>query len=104
MADNIFDLTDDNFDDKIKSGKWVIDFWATWCNPCRMQGRLLEAGAAELAAAGINIGKVNVDEASKLAMRFGVQSIPTLLLYKDGQQVQEFVGVQQVSKLLEELK
>lgn len=101
MIDN---LTAENFDSAIAEGNWVVDFWATWCGPCRMQGKLLENGAEMLEKAGIKIGKVNTDEEQELAVRFGILSIPTLLLFRDGQKVAEFVGVQQLSTLAEAFK
>jgi thioredoxin 1 len=100
----IVNLTAKNFDSSVAEGAWVIDFWATWCGPCRMQGKLLENGAAMLEERGIKIGKVNVDEEQELAMRFGILSIPTLLVYKDGQKINSFVGVQQLSTLAEAIK
>ncbi|AEV30384.1 thioredoxin [Sphaerochaeta pleomorpha str. Grapes] len=71
----------------------VVDFWATWCGPCRMQGGILEQLDKEYAADKVKICKVNVDEEGELAATFGVQSIPTLLFYKDGKITNKAVGV-----------
>ena len=100
----IVNLTAKDFDSTIAEGAWVIDFWATWCGPCRMQGKLLDNGAALLEAQGIKIGKVNVDEEQELALRFGILSIPTLLVFKDGQKLHSFVGVQQLATIAEAFK
>ena len=98
MAGNIKELTDQNFDDTVKSGVVLIDFWAPWCGPCRMQGQILEEVAGEIGDKA-TIAKVNVDEAPSVASRFGVQAIPTLVLLKDGEEQNKFVGVQQAGSL-----
>ena len=71
----------------------LIDFWAPWCGPCRMQGPILDEVARTVGAKAI-VAKVNVDEEPMLASQFGVQSIPTLVILKDGRIQQRFVGVQ----------
>ena len=100
----IVNLTSKDFDAAIAEGMWVVDFWATWCGPCRMQGKLIDNGAAMLEESGIKIGKVNVDEEQELSMRFGILSIPSLLLFRDGQKINSFVGVQQLSTIAEAFK
>nr|WP_321307445.1 thioredoxin [uncultured Sphaerochaeta sp.] len=70
----------------------VVDFWAPWCGPCRMQGPILEQLDKELDGK-MKVVKVNVDDEGELAMTFGVQSIPTLLFYKDGKVVDKAIGV-----------
>lgn len=92
-------LNSQSFDNAIAQGTTLVDFWAPWCGPCRMQLPILE----ELASAvgeGVTIGKVNVDECPDLAARFAVRSIPTLVLFKDGEPVKQFIGVQDKSTLL----
>ena len=69
----------------------LVDFWASWCGPCKMLSPLVDA-LAETRKDSLAVGKVNVDEAGDLAMRFGVQSIPTLLLFKDGELIDKSVG------------
>ena len=77
----------------------VVDFWAAWCGPCRMQGTILEQLDKELGADKAKIVKVNVDEEGELAATFGVQSIPTLLFYKDGKVINKAVGVRDAAAL-----
>ena len=100
----IKELTAVNFNDATSTGTWLVDFWATWCGPCRMQGRIIDENLEALNNAGLQIGKVNVDDQTGLAMRFKVLSIPTLLIIKNGQIVKQFVGVQQLGTLLEAAK
>ncbi len=80
------------FDGFIAGGAALVDFWATWCGPCRMQAPILEQLDAELGGS-VKIGKVDVDEEPELARRFGVMSIPTLIAFKDGKPVSKSVGV-----------
>ena len=81
----------------------VVDFWAAWCGPCRMQGQILEQLEKEMGADELKIVKVNVDEEGELAMTFGVQSIPTLLFYKDGKVVNKAVGVRDAATIKKSL-
>ncbi|ADY13996.1 thioredoxin [Sphaerochaeta globosa] len=81
----------------------VVDFWAAWCGPCRMQGTILEQLDKEITADQAKIVKVNVDEEGELAGTFGVQSIPTLLFYKDGKVVNKAVGVRDAAALRKSL-
>ncbi|MBR6471820.1 MAG: redoxin domain-containing protein [Victivallales bacterium] len=99
MSEKLVNLTTAAFDQAIAQGTWIVDFWATWCAPCRMQGKLIDDHLDELAAAGATVGKVNVDDEPELAARFGVMSIPTLLIFKGGEQVRSFVGVQTIETL-----
>ena len=82
----------------IKAGVVLIDFWAPWCGPCRMQGPILEQIVGKVE--GAKIAKLNVDEAPAVAAKFGIMSIPTLIVLKDGQPVKQFVGVQQADTLV----
>ena len=93
MSAGIIELNDSNFDAETKTGVILIDFWAPWCGPCRMQGPILEQIAGQVE--GAKIAKLNVDEAPALAAKFGVMSIPTLVILKDAQPVKQFIGVQQ---------
>lgn len=96
------DLTANEFNDAVAVGEklLVIDFWASWCGPCMMLGPVVEQLAEELDGK-VTVGKVNVDEEQELAVKFGVMSIPTLVLFKDGSEVARSVGVVPKAKLLE---
>ena len=102
MSAGILELNDNNFAAETKTGVVLVDFWAPWCGPCRMQGPILEQIVGKVA--GAKIAKLNVDEAPAIAAKFGVQSIPTLLVLKNGRVVQQFVGVQQAPALIAALE
>jgi len=102
MSEKVIELTVDNFNDSIASGTVLVDFWAPWCGPCKMQTPILDKVADAVGDKAV-IAKVNVDEHAPLAAQFGVRSIPTLLLFKDGEKVQDFIGVQQEATLVEAL-
>jgi thioredoxin 1 len=104
MSANITNLTDSTFDEVVKSASVpvVVDFWADWCGPCKMIAPILEE------IAGDNVGKVkivklNVDENPDLARRFDVMSIPTLIVFKDGEAQKRMVGAKGKGQLLQEL-
>ena len=96
------DLKEAEFNDLIKTGKVIVDFWATWCGPCKMQGALIEQKFVP-ENPEIEVLKVNVNEEPGLAARFGVMSIPTLLLYKDGALVEQIVGLTKPDEILAKL-
>lgn len=88
-SENIVVLNDANFDGEIASGRMLVDFWASWCGPCRSMAPVVE----EIAAEGkVRVGKLNVDEASATASRFNVMSIPTFVLFQDGKEQKRVVG------------
>ena len=89
----VIEITKDNFASEVlESDKTVLlDFWATWCGPCRMISPVVDEIAGE--RADIKVGKVNVDEQPDLSEQFGIMSIPTLLVFKNGKKVNESVGV-----------
>ena len=95
--------TNTSFDELLTDGKLVIvDFWATWCGPCRMLSPLLDEVEEEMADK-ITVVKVNVDDADEIAMRYRIMSIPTLLFFKDGQLVDKSVGAMPKSALVEKI-
>ena len=96
----LMNLNVHNFDKTIADRITLIDFWAPWCGPCRIQGPILDK-VAQSVKGRAQIAKVNVDEVRALAGRFNVQSIPTLILFKDGNEVQRFIGVQSHETLVE---
>lgn len=102
MADVI--VTDQNFDSEVLgSDKPVlVDFWAPWCGPCRVQGPIVEDVATAVAGKA-KIGKMNVDENPQTSMKYGIMSIPTIMIFKGGTVVKQFVGVQSKDTLLGEL-
>ena len=95
-------LNKDNFEQSISSGVALVDFWAEWCGPCKMQLPIIEEFSSEMEGKAI-IGKVNVDEELELAQSFGIQSIPTLILFKDGKPVKKLVGLHSKESLYEEV-
>ncbi len=91
-------LTENNFDSFTAEGKVLVDFWATWCGPCRMQAPVLEQLDKEMGDT-LKIAKVNVDEEPGLAARFGIMSIPTLLVMRDGKAESVRVGLHNLEQL-----
>ncbi|ANE48680.1 thioredoxin [Paenibacillus swuensis] len=95
-------LTKETFDQTIASGTTLVDFWAPWCGPCKIQLPIVDELAGELAGRA-NITKVNVDDQPELASQFNVMSIPTLLIFKDGELQNKLVGLQSKEALLAKL-
>ena len=86
-------ITDATFEAETKEGLVLVDFWATWCGPCRMQAPILEKLSQELSEDELKILKMDVDKNPNTARAFGIMSIPTLLFKKDGQVVKQVAGV-----------
>jgi len=91
-------ITDKIFDKTISKGVSLVDFWATWCKPCRLQAPIIEQLATEYKGK-IKFYKMDVDENYNVPNRFKIASIPTLIVFKDGVQVEKFVGLQDLSTL-----
>ena len=92
-------ITKENFEAEVlkASGTVLIDFWATWCGPCRMLSPIVDQVAAEHPE--VKVGKINVDEQPELAQQFDIMSIPTLLVFRNGQKVNESVGLSPQEKV-----
>ena len=103
MTGKVIELTEGDFEETIRTGITLVDFWAPWCAPCRTQGPICEQVAKKLESRA-KVAKLNVDEASDTAGRYGIRAIPTLIIFKDGATVQQFVGVQQESELISAIK
>ena len=98
MEDLVQIVESDNFVAVTQSGVVLVDFFATWCRPCRMQSAILEQIAPDFAGRA-KIIKVNTDRSQDIAGKYGVQSIPTLVILKNGEKIGQFIGVQQVETL-----
>ncbi|MBU0706320.1 thioredoxin [Patescibacteria group bacterium] len=95
-------ITDANFKEKvldIKDKPVLVDFWAPWCGPCQMQGPIIDELASEIGDKAV-IGKVNVDDSQEAAGKYGIMSIPALIIFKDGEAVENMVGVHHKDDLL----
>ncbi len=94
-SDKIITLTDQNFENEVKESQTpiLVDFWAEWCAPCRMVAPVLDELAEEFDGK-VKIGKLNVDQNRSVAAQYGVMSIPTLILFKNGELVEQMVGAQ----------
>ncbi len=92
-TNNTLELNARNFDEETSHGLSMVDFWAPWCGPCRMMGPIIDALAGEMEGQ-LKIAKVNVDENETLAARFGVMTIPSIFIMRDGEVLKQFVGVQ----------
>ncbi len=90
----VIEITSENFEEKVLKAQQpvLVDFWASWCGPCKMLSPIVDK-MAEAYAGKLTVGKVNVDEQPEIAARFGIMSIPTLILFKDGQKVDVSIGL-----------
>ncbi len=104
MVEGMLTLTEQTFDEEIKGTDTpvLVDFWAEWCGPCKMIAPVLDQIALDHPGT-LRIGKINIDENLELARRFNVMSIPTLILFKDGEVQLRIIGAKGKGQLLEEL-
>ena len=104
MADSTITLSETTFDEEINSASTpvLVDFWAEWCGPCKMIAPILDEIASEQEGR-LTVAKLNVDDAPDIARRFGVMSIPTLILFNDGEPAKRVVGAKPKAALLGEL-
>ena len=99
----IKELTQENFSEAINAQKPIlVDFWASWCGPCRMLSPVIDSLSEEYDAQ-IDVGKVNVDEQGALAAQFGIASIPTVILFKDGKETKRLIGVHDADDYRDEI-
>lgn len=97
------ELSTAEFDAAVASGKTVVDFYASWCGPCKMMAPVLEAASGEYK--DIRFVKVDVDKSAELAMRYKIMSVPTLMIFKDGEETQKSIGAisgEELAKLLKD--
>lgn len=102
MAKNVSELSSNNFKEFISKGTAIVDFWAPWCGPCKMMAPIFEEISKELKDK-IKFGKVNVDDEPELAQEFDVMSIPTLIIFKNGEQLDRLIGLMDKKEILEKI-
>lgn len=101
--EGIINLTDKNFQHQTRNKIILVDFWASWCGPCRMMAPVLNEIAGELKG-NYHVGKVNVEQYQSLSQKFKVRGIPTMVLFKNGVEVNRFVGVKSKEFLIKQIK
>jgi thioredoxin 1 len=99
---NEYTFTDDNFLETVGQGVSLVDYWAPWCAPCRMQGPIIEKLADQFDGQA-RIGKMNVDENNQTPASLGIKAIPTMILFKDGREVERFMGLRKEEELSQAL-
>ena len=99
---NVFN--EDNFENEVlkSTGKVLVDFYADWCGPCKIMSPVIDKISEEVE--NVKVGKVNVDEAGEIAQKYNIMSIPTIIIFKDGNPVRSFVGVTSKEEILADLK
>jgi thioredoxin 1 len=102
-SENVKILTDANFAKTISNGVSLVDFWAAWCGPCKVVGPIINELADEIDGKA-NICKLDIDKNQATAQKYGIQSIPTILIFKDGKQVDKLVGVKPKRALMKALQ
>jgi thioredoxin 1 len=99
----VIHLTEENFEATVANGVTLIDFWATWCGPCKMLAPILDEVAAEIGDEAV-IAKVDIDEARDLAIQCQVRSVPAVFIYKDGEIVNQFVGIRDKQFIIDAIR
>ena len=104
MGGKTLEITDDNFQSEVVNSQEavLVDFWAPWCGPCRQIAPLIDQLADEYAGS-VKIGKLNIDENPQVTSQYGIQSIPTLMVFKGGEVAERFVGIPPRTRLTEAL-
>lgn len=98
----LLSLNEENFEKSVEKGVCIVDFWAIWCGPCRTMGPIVEDIAEEMT--DINVYKLNVDDYPDLTAKYDIMSIPTIIIFKDGEEVDQTVGVVSKSVLANKIK
>lgn len=100
----VIKLTSENFDSEVlkNEGTFLVDVYADWCGPCKVMSPLID-GLAEENLPNVKVGKLNIDEAEEIATRYGIMSIPTFLIFKNGQMVKSFIGVTDINEIKQAL-
>jgi thioredoxin 1 len=102
-VNGVKNITDSEFEEVTGNGLSLVDFWAPWCYPCRIQGSILEK-VVEKVGDKVRLYKLNVDENTENAGKYGISGIPSLLIFKDGQMVKQYLGVQEENELVSTLE
>lgn len=102
-SESLVIFRDSNFKHQIKSGVTLVDFWAPWCMPCKIQGPIVSEVADEMAGKA-TIGKLNIDENKRTAANLGIRNIPTIIIFKDGKVADKLVGVKTKNVLIKAVK
>lgn len=100
MTGFVKEIDSESFERTVSQGITLVDFWAPWCSPCKMQVQVLEEVAKNVDGR-VNIVKLNIDRDPKIASQFGIQAIPTLILFKNGKEKQRFIGLQSDTTLID---
>lgn len=100
MANGVLDLNESDFEATVSNGVVLVDFWAPWCGPCKMQTPILENQVVGPVEGKALVAKVNVDENRSIAAKYSVMSIPTIFIFKDGEIFKQFIGLQRADALI----
>lgn len=102
-TEKVLQLTIDNFSETISKGVTLVDFWAEWCGPCKMLLPVIDELAVEMDGKA-KVGKVNIDNQEAIALKYGIMSIPTVIIFKDGEVAEKAVGFRQKAVLAQMIK